>query len=365
MLASANAEAMRPAEEIRGADLSPVPSRRLSAGWLTDWSDISAGEPVPHRTRAATFHGDHKRQPSYIRPVDGQYIPPVPNYAISSAEPIPIGFVAHARNGCVDFDHDWDSRDLQWGDGGELGEEWSRMHQRFRNGLQQMLSYYGDEDDDLKLVLVTHGAGCNALISAITSAPVLLDFGVASLTMAVRETGQDLDSSTWHRGSADLGMAGRWKMDIIASTEHLRGRANPLGLNSPRLGTSPAFASRRMVGPDSLEGFSLGDPLTGKPSPARLGRSASQYAAHSDYFPSSSGLWKTKVSQGGTGEECQPDPIDVACLRQTSGTVSGTRTARAYTGSAQTPVRASGQGLWGTEQYCEPPRRRWTLVDNP
>ena len=40
--------------------------------------------------------------------------------------------------------------------------------------------YHGheDEDEDLVVIMVTHGAGSNALIGALTNQPVLLDVGI-------------------------------------------------------------------------------------------------------------------------------------------------------------------------------------------
>ncbi|KAJ9620194.1 hypothetical protein H2203_007959 [Taxawa tesnikishii (nom. ined.)] len=142
------------------------------------------------------------------------YTAPTPAYAVSPADPIPQGYVAHARDACVDIDYQWDSvREPQlWGDGGEFGEEWSHMHKRFRKGLNKMINWYtehstnhGDDheavpeaphdgsdaeedaDTDVVAVLVTHGAGCNALIGALTNQPVLIDVGYAAMTMAVRK----------------------------------------------------------------------------------------------------------------------------------------------------------------------------------
>lgn len=87
------------------------------------------------------------------------------------------------------------------------------MHKRFRRGLNNLVEWYSlhdtsdraedalgleqadrphivshdeEEEEDLVVVLVTHGAGSNALIGALTSQPVLLDVGMSSLTVAVR-----------------------------------------------------------------------------------------------------------------------------------------------------------------------------------
>src|SRR5699024_1321833 len=74
------------------------------------------------------------------------YVPPTPGYAISSSDPIPSGYVAHARDACTRIDYQWDStRNPNWGDGGMYGEEWSAMHGRFRRGLMDMVDWYGDD----------------------------------------------------------------------------------------------------------------------------------------------------------------------------------------------------------------------------
>lgn len=198
----------------------------------------------------------------------GGYTPPTPMYALSPADPIPPGYVAHARDACVEVDYQWDSMRLphDWGDGGILGEEWSSMHRRFRRGLHSMISWYrtcdirrrpetsndknqtggeksneGDEDDeDTVVVLVTHGAGCNALIGALTNQPVLLDVGMASLTMAVRkhrppmvhkssssasssdDTSTTAPSKSRRRSLIEPSISQDYELKLTASTDHLR-----------------------------------------------------------------------------------------------------------------------------------------------
>ncbi|KAK9776785.1 hypothetical protein AB5N19_10663 [Seiridium cardinale] len=152
------------------------------------------------------------------------YVAPMPTYAVSSSQPIPPGYVAHARDACVDIDYQWDStRDhIAWGEGGELPEEWAAMHQRFRKGLKRLVDWYSttdfpgrmvtktpttpspvkfdcngaggcavDEDDveiENVVILVSHGAGCNALVGGITNQPVLADVPMSSLSMAKRRS---------------------------------------------------------------------------------------------------------------------------------------------------------------------------------
>lgn len=194
------------------------------------------------------------------------YVPPIPSYAISPSQSIPPGYVSHARDACVKVDSLWDSLRLpfEWGSGGEYGEEWSAMHKRFRKGLHEMISWYRTHDDsetlkpieddspefsiscskdpeefeddetDTVLVLVTHGAGCNALLGALTSQPVLLDVGTASLTMAVRRSvdykrvsspqSEDVPASPSRRRRSpiDYGISEDYEVKLTASTEHLR-----------------------------------------------------------------------------------------------------------------------------------------------
>jgi broad specificity phosphatase PhoE len=269
-------------------------------GTADDWSHVRDALPAPtaRRDRASSVNsgassdtGSGRRSP--FKPGHGMqsqsstmpkyettaYIPPTPSYAVSTSDHIPRGYVAHARNATVNVDYQWDSsRSPQsWGDGGLYGEEWTSMHRRFRRGLNDMIHWYSqhdpddrnedslgidqaehkddeaeeEEEEDLVVVLITHGAGSNALIGAITEQPVLLDVGMASLTMAVkREDAPTLDATSQYvsspteggaeqsesatngnkyqrRGSFGTGLSAMYEMKIIASTEHLRPGSDP------------------------------------------------------------------------------------------------------------------------------------------
>ncbi|KAK5938680.1 hypothetical protein PMZ80_008871 [Knufia obscura] len=438
----------RPLEEIRGADLSaflPVPEspeydkeNELAANASVEKGGLramaAAGHSLPHRTRATSFGVDRINGAQKLRQrsrTTNVYSPPVPQYSLAPQDPIPAGYVAHARDGCAEPDLTWDSAELGWGDAGAFPEEWSTMHVRLRLGLQKMLAFYEDYkptssengekdvDEDIVLVLVTHQAGANALIRLMTGAPALHDVGVASLTLAVRRPvlrrppslantshsplGYDRESRrNSRRGSLDLGLADEFEMRIIASTEHLRFGSNPLGLNSPRLGRSPAMSGRRMAGSDSLEGFSIGDPLGWRPSSfANLGRSTSQRGKIADTSSKpamNTGLWgspgisavaKEPVDEG--LEELPPmspksrpvtpvdtDSVSVSTLssptRSRSNTVQG---AGLWGGSsANLAVRSGpGEGTWSSSssgtldtgsigRARSPAKRRWTAISN-
>ncbi|OAA66508.1 phosphoglycerate mutase family protein [Niveomyces insectorum RCEF 264] len=244
----------------------------------------------------------------------GGYVFPTPHFALSSKAPAPTGFIAHARDACINVDYQWDSMraPYDWGDGGEFGEEWTAMHRRFRKGLQKLVDWYAtadaptemvtktihfdvretasrhkrdasadlespdcaveDDPDDAKgtyagldggedeedyveepvVILVSHGAGCNAMIGAITQQPVLMDVGLASLSVAVRKPGKDKAqrrSDAENEGVHTTKRVGAhaynshidgvaplnqyYEMKVFANTDHLR--------SSP---TTPTIAAR-------------------------------------------------------------------------------------------------------------------------
>jgi hypothetical protein len=323
MVASAKAELLRPGETIEGSNPGRSMQGNFPGGWSVDWSPAdssgdeaaedksgladmaSLGQALPNRARSSTTASSDspvvslRRNPGRLNTnllTDNAYVPPTPTYAISSSDAIPVGYVAHARDACISVSYAWDSMrpPQSWGNGGEYGEEWSAMHRRFRNGLGKLIEWYEEhgtavnrtqemlmrgqeeEEEDTVVILVTHGAGCNALLGALTNQPVLLDVGMASLTMAVRKEGaksarerrresEEENSATRknsRRGSIDLGIAEDYKMKFTASTEHLRGGSNPLSAStvSPRLGPMGSGAPyRRPATSFSGDNFSIGE----------------------------------------------------------------------------------------------------------
>ncbi|KAF2215945.1 hypothetical protein CERZMDRAFT_34817, partial [Cercospora zeae-maydis SCOH1-5] len=196
---------------------APSPRRDRSNSASSVGSNDSHHSHHSASGRRSPFRPGHTLQPltsTIPKPEYSVYHPPIPSYAISNSDQIPRGYVSHARNATVNVDYHWDSSrpPLSWGDGGQFGEEWSSMHKRFRRGLNNLIEWYSlhdtndraedalgleqadrthivshdEEEEDLVVILVTHGAGSNALIGALTSQPVLLDVGMSSLTVAVR-----------------------------------------------------------------------------------------------------------------------------------------------------------------------------------
>ncbi|CAK7229542.1 hypothetical protein SBRCBS47491_007282 [Sporothrix bragantina] len=264
--------------------------------------------------RWATSSGSSMHPPALVG-----YVAPVPHFAMSSRAPAPSGYVAHARDACVDLDYQWDSMrsPYDWGDGGEFGEEWTSMHRRFRKGLQKLVDWYSThdapaemvtqtvqfkarhsrtdskgsiiddgefaiDDDDTEsegmdedcieesvVVLVSHGAGCNALIGAITQQPVLVDVGLASLSVAARRPGkesfqcesddEDSHASKW-TGAVHSGHPGGrvplnkyYEMKMFANSDHLR--SVPTTPTTPRGSMAAVMGSTRGRHSNSLSGI--------------------------------------------------------------------------------------------------------------
>lgn len=230
------------------------------------------GDPLL-RSANASSHSSQMPRPSTPRRESPGYVSPVPHYAISSNNTIPPGYVAHARDACVDIDYQWDSTrsPLDWGDGGAFPEEWPEMHKRFRVGVQRLVDWYSttenptdmvtavppkfrkesadsflDDAEDVEteavVILISHGAGCNALIGAITHQPVLMEVGMASLTMAVRKPsvqsgGSDI-STPQAASVAKPPIHELYDLKLFANTEHLRSPAL-----TPAPARSPSIAS--------------------------------------------------------------------------------------------------------------------------
>ncbi|KAI9719746.1 MAG: hypothetical protein M1812_003234 [Candelaria pacifica] len=468
MVASAKADLLRraeyvdpPHETINGKTIQG----NFPGGWSSTWggtpsrtdgpddgplsSMSSLGHVLPPKDRSSSHSGvgSSKASRTGISKIatnakeHGGYTPPTPTYAISPSDPIPPGYVAHARDGCVEVDYQWDSmREPQgWGDGGEYGEEWSAMHKRFRKGLQSMISWYRshgsakpaekaqiavpevcdeDEDDepndDTVLILVTHGAGCNALIGALTNQPVLLDVGMASLTMAVRKgilngvnpSSPEYSQPTFsprRKSSIDIGVSEDYDVKLIASTEHLRAGSTPNGIpqlqsQNPKISTPQISTYRHRYGPTTLiggpvdSGFTLGEPAARSMTTAGYGglhRSSSAASSTPRSFPTTTrkgslGLWggsptlSTSEEDIGSGDDMvlnfgdgARDSKEIPARAESCTVDVDQEIARnnitPLWGADYKGTTNSQRGLWGTaplgiaNERERGPKRRWTV----
>ncbi|KAL2258258.1 hypothetical protein VTK26DRAFT_8510 [Humicola hyalothermophila] len=271
MLAGAKADLLRREDYSQYPNFSSGNSYAESQGQL--WSPASRGSlghsqgegrsnalgtmsslanSLPNSTGTGTDNNGQRQQPEATG-----YMSPVPHYAVNNNNTIPPGYVSHARDACVDIDYQWDTTrpPLDWGDGGEFPEEWSDMHKRFRTGVQRLIDWYSTTDnptvrtatrarkesttsmvDDLEdvetesvVILVSHGAGCNALIGAITHQPVLMDVGMTSLTMATRKpgVGDNLGQVPASPAGSKTGppIHELYEMQLVASTDHIKAQS--------------------------------------------------------------------------------------------------------------------------------------------
>ena len=433
--------AARPSARERDGDDDDDPPAPDPLARLTLSPSAPAPRPPPRKRSPSplalrTAHADPARL---------GYVPPRPRQPLRPVDPIPAGYAAHARDACLDVDYAWDSRGppLDWGGGGGYGEEWSAMHRRFRAGVARMVAWYrvhadsaqqggvgghqarrlhpvaglgageegaGEEEEDTVLVLVTHGAGCNALIGALTGQPVLLDVGMASLTMAVRREEDDANDATAAHPAAnghppplssspathgplaiDRPLAESYAVLLTASTEHLRAGSHPLAI--PGLDPPSAHASRRtslapspaMAIPARSPRHRLGalgslitrSPIDRTPPPPSASASAGTPQQRSDAGTVSAGpgnLQRSATVAGangaargagsGAGNGLWRKPAEgVAHERapwlEVDGAVEDESREEKEAGGAE------GKALWGKESFERPVhvKRRWTVLE--
>ncbi|PYH88116.1 phosphoglycerate mutase family protein [Aspergillus ellipticus CBS 707.79] len=335
---------------------------------------------------------------------DSAYMAPTPSYAISPSDPIPAGYVTHARDACVKIDFQWDSMqgNQNWGDGGEYGEEWSTMHTRFRTGLDRMITWYqdhdpwvptgrprrhsgmidGSEDPDPRkdaddavetiLIVITHGAGCNALIGALSGQPALVNINTASLTLATRKDCVPATSETGPVGGPvrpklsadDSPNFGNYNLKLIASTEHLRVTGKRSAAPSPSNVRSPSatsFRNRMATRPSLSQGlFIIGPSTTDGSKPWNADRPATAIT------PRSAGLWGSITAEDPADEivpnfdwsPSAPPVKESIQVQEKEDTMS----------AKQIPQRTQSQrGLWSsTPSSMEREaghKRRWTVTE--
>lgn len=449
MVASAKAELLRRGEGIPVMRETRASSGHFPGGWASQShptspkedddrqlpsrgsSTTTASGQQAQRQRASTYDTLQDPAPPSGTPrtlgplttdlpsvIDAAYVPPTPGYAVSPSDPIPAGYVAHARDACVRIDYQWDSmRTPYWGTGGEYGEEWSSMHERIHTGFQHMVDYYrqqGSASDRSRamsngasrketpaqtvLIIVTHGADCNALIGSLAGRSVLLDISTASLTMAVRRDRvkksltpasdhtdiSPASSSPSSPGSQtqDRSVSQDYSLQLIASNDHLRAGVNPSQLGSlaspsaPQPLPPPAIpAYRNRLGSRAsasiLQGSFIIDP-TPKTGPSSRSWSMNSRPSPTTTGPrGASGLWGSLASPT---EEADADTEDVFVPnfgdpRPVSHDSSHSDLVVDRSGwTKQLPQRSLSQrGLWGSAPSLEdrdaPSRRRWTVTE--
>lgn len=250
-----------------------------------------------------------------------------------------------------------------------------------------------DSEDDIEtvLILVTHGAGCNALIGAITHQPVLIDIGIASVTMAVR---RDLDPSSTHHhqhhhhhhhhhshsappNPADIPSTPpvKYALQIVANNEHIRTGSTPTSTPpvSPNLRSTTSKRTTTIGGFTLASSSAAGTSMT-MFSPRTLNRSASTASSN----PAPKGLWSRPVDGESSRPSSKDESVSSGIFGSSSmlfgsaiGDGSDDESGSSTTGSiAEEPATGGtglwgstsavrGSGLWGDHQGWER-KRRWT-----
>lgn len=335
-----------------GTQLPTKPLLRIDA-WLGEWlsSDYYAEITPPPSSELMVANAKMEYlRPGYlagnIAPDDGTgaYAPPRPTHAVAVNEGIPEGYVQHARDRLT-FDFHWDS--ARFGDGGELGEEWTSMLKRSRRGFINILNYYctpesqpseeeEEEEVDTVLVLVTHGSGANALLGAMTDQPVLRDIGTGSITMGVRT-----------EGTPPRDLPVKFNVPIVASTTHLRNSNTTTATGTPTI-------SAQLAVPPGMGSYTLVS-STGFGTP-KVHRSASQ---GNQQRPT--GLWTRPVES----------PTIIASAKEPFEDVGFRREmlpppVLEHSGSVLDGEESGCQGLWAAKGWAEgvkarEGKRRWTV----
>ncbi|KAF9248426.1 hypothetical protein DTO006G1_7806 [Penicillium roqueforti] len=416
MVASAKGELLRRAEVIPAtAGLTRALSGHFPGGWRSqshptspDDEDRRLHSATSQRQRSTTHdtpqnpthHKHAKKSLSRLETdlpptVDAYYVPPTPSYAISASDPIPTGYVAHARNACTRIDYQWDSmRTPYWGTGGEFGEEWSTMHERVHDGFQHMINWYREQDlpehgstaESSKvndgniqtvLVIITHGADCNALISSLNGHSVLLDINTASLTMAVRRNrvnkpAHDMDHTPKSPDPENQSVSLEYSLQLVASTDHLRPGMNPSQLTSlpspsvPVLSPPPVPAYRNRLGSRSslLQETSTNGPPNTSPRTWTL---AMRPATSSSTSQGASGLWNSISSPKADAEDNLVPNFGDRPVSQDSALSDRYDRSADLGWTKQLPQRTVSQrGLWGSAQPLDREcgsKRRWTVAE--
>ncbi|CAI7643478.1 unnamed protein product [Penicillium bialowiezense] len=419
MVASAKGELIRRAEVIPTTDGSTrALSGHFPGGWGSNSNPTSPaedeGRPLQlsaeqsQRQRSSTY--DTLQKPIHAKRVkqtlgrlntdlslspDTSYVPPTPSYAVSASDPIPTGYVAHARNACTKIDYQWDSmRTPYWGTGGEYGEEWSTMHERVHDGFQHMIDWYRKQDtpqarstesqstdrDEVEtepetvLILITHGADCNALISSLNGHSVLVDINTASLTMAVRRNrvnspAVNMDPMAKSSGPDNQSVSREYSLQFVASTDHLRPGINPSQLTSLTSPTAPAVTPpvssyrNRLGTRPSLQGSYTNEPSPSSSSSPRGWTMTTRPSAASRGAGGAGGLWGSVAEKtADTEDNFVPDFGDRPASQDSA--IPDRAADRGWV--KQLPQRTLSQrGLWGGAQDNREggTKRRWTVTE--
>ncbi|ODQ68470.1 phosphoglycerate mutase-like protein [Nadsonia fulvescens var. elongata DSM 6958] len=176
------------------------------------------------------------------------------------------------------IDDTWSSKKL--GTSGKFEESWARMNQRFATYTKNLIQHYSDYAEDISVVIVTHGVGCNAILGHLTKSAFytevpLSSVSVATLNPQTADWDLHLVSEAGHLTSPDYEndnnkvnnnrednneptTSSRNHIDYDGNTEPLKA---PWSMTAPQLSLSSASSSSSLSSLSSSAGV-LGKPIT-------------------------------------------------------------------------------------------------------
>lgn len=217
-----------------GAEQATIRLDSVLGEWLTPdyFTDISPPPPDDHKSLAQSSHS----------------------------------WLATHLNGCstakIKQDSAWPLS--KFGHCGDYGETWSSMHSRFNQGLAQLISYYNSfPTESQTVILVTHGAGCNAILGYLSNQPLFSEIKIASF--AIAESRQDRDQGwelTYNSNASSFDDDGRLPVLSGSSTNTSSSSVSDMYATS----TSPkgivfGGQKRPTPAPGSGQGLGLGPTL--------------------------------------------------------------------------------------------------------
>lgn len=214
--------------------------------WMTPdyYSDIQAPPPMSELAAHARYYLAQLAKTPPSSP-EATAIGLIKDLSLTPATKAPTKEEGVVDTQHVEIDWTWDSS--VFGEGGEYGEEWPEMHSRFKHSLRKTIDHYSDASSyspmvraqAVTIIMVTHGAGCNAMIGAVSGQPVLKDVGIASLSHAELKATYRADGTEARHGAK---ISAEYTLSLSASTAHLTSPSS-----TPPSSSSP-FQSQSQIG---------------------------------------------------------------------------------------------------------------------
>ncbi|CAN6643213.1 hypothetical protein TRVA0_019S02300 [Trichomonascus vanleenenianus] len=216
-----------------------VQTATYMASALVSHHHLSREPPV---LRMDASFGEWQTQDYYA-----DYSPPPPDNHLSLA----LSSRAWLNGHGIRVDDQWPLTRL--GPSGEYDESWAHMRDRFAHAAHELISYYDNcENESAVVVIVTHGAGCNALLGTLENKPLLSRIGLASFAVLERTVAPNGEATVGNEIAMEHGGEAHWRI-TFNSNAHGNEANHPLSGNSA-FGTlgMPALSSSTSTSSSSV-----------------------------------------------------------------------------------------------------------------